>query len=955
MEDANKKNPYQDTLNLKVTDFSIRANAAIKEPEILKFWHDTQIYKKSGEKNFGNQKFVLPDGPPYANGHIHMGHVLNKVLKDLVTKSKRMAGYYTYVKPGWDCHGLPIEHKVLSELASQNKLDRVQFKKLCRDFVNNFIKIQKEEFKGLGVIMDWDDPYITMKPEYEALILKAFAKFVEYGFIERKGKTVPWCPTCNTVLAVSAEIEYKDRKDPSIYVLFELDKSDSKKLFADILDKNPDLNINFLVWTTTPWTLPLNRAVVLNPDAQYLLLDYGKDNLAFIVAQDLADQIVNILKIEKKILAKFNPEIFKNYKINHPFITNLKVPVLLDKMVTLQDGTACLHSAPGCGPEDYLLGLKYNLEIFSPLSGDGKYTQNIEPKELINMSVVDGQIWVIKKLAELGRLLHKASITHSYPHCWRCRNGLIFRATEQWFCDLQKNNLVEKTLKEIDKIEFFPDWGKSRLQAFVGNRPEWCVSRQKIWGVPIVAIICKKCGTAHTDYNLIENIAIGVSKEGIEYWDKLSIKDIFDQNFLSKNFKCSKCANSDINSFKKETDILDVWFDSGISHYAVLAQDEKRLGVPADLYLEGSDQHRGWFQSSLLTSMVLNNKSQTKQILTHGFVVDEKGYKMSKSLGNVIAPEDMIKKYSRDILRLWVASSNYQNDIALSENILKNVSEVYRKIRNTTRFMIANLYDFDYQKDTVSFENLLILDKLALINLQKISDKVLKAYKDYDFATAYQTINNYCANDLSALYLDVLKDRLYIEKADGLLRRSGQTAMFVILDTITRLMAPILSFLAEEVYSTYKKDNNSIHLQDFNNLNYEVTLNYSSEAIWNLLLELRAVVLKSIEEKRVQDIVKHSLEAKIKIYFDKNNEQYKLLEAFIKDISLTQDYKKFFKDFFIVSQIEFVEKLDDLNKTDLSWVYVSVDHADGVKCPRCWQWSIEHDTRELCVRCSKLV
>ncbi|KKP24765.1 MAG: Isoleucine-tRNA ligase [candidate division TM6 bacterium GW2011_GWF2_28_16] len=979
----NKKNPFQDTLNLPTTDFSLRANSAQKEPEILQYWENEKIYSKTYKHNIGKEKFILHDGPPYANGNIHLGHVLNKVLKDIVAKYNRMAGKHVPVKPGWDCHGLPIELKVTKEKGELlNSINNIQeknltLKKYSREYVNKWIDIQKQEFKNLGVCMDWDNPYITMSPEYESLILKAFSKFVENGYIERKNKTVPWCASCSTVLA-AAEIEYKDRKDPSIYVLFELSDKDKNLVFS----KFNNYKINFLIWTTTPWTLPLNRAVVLNSNAKYSLLDI-KDNKAIIVASDLVDKLCKELNIEKNVLLEFESQILKNSFAKHAFIENLQVPVILDNSVLLNEGTACVHSAPGCGPEDYALGVKNNLEIYSPLSADGKYTSEIKPKELDGMSIIDGQIWVLKKLQEVGRLFHKVSVTHSYPHCWRCHNGLMFRATEQWFCNLQKNNLIENALKEIEKVTFYPDWGKTRLHAFVSNRTEWCISRQRTWGVPIPAVICKKCAHAHLTPELVAGVAEQVKTHGIEYWDKVTIQELVNNKILLANFACKSCKNNNLEEFKKETDILDVWFDSGVSSFAVLQQD-KELAFPADLYLEGSDQHRGWFQSSLLSSMVLNNKTQTKTIVTHGFTVDEKGHKMSKSVGNVIAPDEIIKKYSRDILRLFVSSVDYQNDIVISHDALNNVMQAYKKIRNTCRFLISNLYDFDINKDAVNYNDLLLVDKYALNQLYELNNNVLDAYNNYNFAQVFHLLNSYCANNLSALYLDISKDRLYTEKFDSALRRSAQTVSFYILDTLTRLMAPILSFLAEEVSGFYLKDKKeSIHLYNFmpviniwDKIKKEQATNFESTLVsrfrtmgslealtfevlingaFNNLEKLRDAVLKAIEEKRKQDLVKHSLEAKVTLYLDQNSQEVESINFLLKYLTKNENINKFFKDWFIVSQLELVKTQDSLDKTELAWASVKVEHALGDKCPRCWQWEETKHSEKLCARCASVL
>jgi isoleucyl-tRNA synthetase len=971
--DKDTKNLFQHTLNLPKTDFSIRANSAIKEPELLVRWEKEDLWGKSWTKNKGGKKFVFHDGPPYANGHIHIGHVLNKVLKDIVTKYKRMSGFHVPAKPGWDCHGLPIELKVEDQHGKIT--DKVELKKTCREYANKWIEVQKEEFKQLGVVMDWQNPYKTMSPDYESLILKAFAQFVQDGYIERKGKTVPWCASCKTVLA-AAEIEYKDRKDPSIYVLFPFDLEISKKNFPEVIKNNPNLEVSLLVWTTTPWTLPLNRAVVLNPSAKYVLLQ-AEGNIAFVVAKDLADKLCVLFGIEKKILSEFDPKIFQNQKVNHAFIENLKIPVLLDQSVLFDEGTACMHSAPGCGPEDYILGVKNGLEIFSPLSADGKYTQGIQPKELEGMPILGGQIWVIKKLAEKNRLFFKNSITHSYPHCWRCHNGLMFRATEQWFCDLQKGDLVKKTLDEIEKISFVPDWGKSRLDAFISGRTEWCISRQRVWGVPIPALTCKKCEHAYLNADFVRKVAQAVAKEGVEFWDRVSVDDFVKLGFLKQDFKCPNCS-AGISEFKKENDILDVWFDSGVSHYAVLAQDKTNLGVPADIYLEGSDQHRGWFQSSLLSSMILNHGTCTKAFITHGFVVDEKGYKMSKSVGNVVSPDDVIKKFSRDILRLWVASSDYRDDIAISEKILSFVAQSYSKIRNTCRFMISNLYDFDIKKDAVDFEKMPKVDQYALAKLFEFNNQVMKAYEDYDYAAVFHALNNYCTVDLSSLYLDICKDRLYVEQADGLLRRSAQTVIYNILDTITHLMAPILSFLAEEVSDFYQKEKTeSIHLQSFahptdtwalmlkKNLAasplhtgvIETAATYAIEMqnLWNMLLDIREVVLKAIEQKRTEGLVKHPLEGKVSFYIDKNSEQRKIFDVFVKELGSEKDVHRFFTDWFIVSQVKIFDSFDGLDQTRLPWIFVKVEHADGEKCPRCWQWEKTVNPEKLCLRCQTVL
>lgn len=980
-KDKKNKNPFQDTLNLPRTDFSLRAHAQEKEPEIIQRWKDQNLFEKATQLNEGNEAFILHDGPPYANGHIHMGTAFNKILKDIVCKSKRMSGKYVPVTPGWDCHGLPIELKALAELGldGTNIQERKTLKSVCRSYASKWIDTQREEFKNIGVIMDWEHPYITMDPEYEASILRSLAVFAEKGYIERKGKTVPWCFSCKTVLA-AAEIEYHDRKDPSIYVTFPLEEREAKLQFPFLYEQKPDLKISFLIWTTTPWTIPLNRAVVLNPSATYVVLQGKETNEAFIVAKDLSDKICSEIGIEKEELCEFDSLIFSGKQVNHPTIERFQVPIILDEMVVVGEGTGCLHSAPGCGPEDYLLGIKNNLEIFSPLSADGKYTKGVEPSDLEGMNIIDGQIWVLKKLVEQGNLLHKTSVRHSYPHCWRCRNGLMFRATDQWFCDLRKNDLVGRTVDQIESTTFMPSWGKARLKAFVENRAEWCISRQRQWGVPITALICDSCDQAYLNGAFINKVADHVATQGIEFWDDMNLEKLKSLSLIPDDFACSACAGT---IFRLERDILDVWFDSGISHYGVLDEDS-RYGIPADMYLEGSDQHRGWFQSSLLTSMVMHGKAQTKTILTHGYVVDKDKRKMSKSLGNVVAPQEIIKQYSRDILRLWVASADYESDIVISEKALQNVAEMYRKIRNTCRFLISNLYDFDIYRDGVDLKDLMSIDSYILKQLHNLNENCREWYESHSYTAVIQALNNFCVNNLSALYLDISKDRLYCEKPASNLRRSAQTATYHILDALTHLMAPILSFLAEEVSDAYMSDKKeSIHLKNFIPVinvdelirvdqqdslsphiasNTEVvSMSLKMHSRWTILEEIRDVVLKEIEKLREQGIVKHSLEARITLHVDGRHAQAQEFIQFMSDLATSEDVTRFFKDWFIVSQFGYAQSgNDELCSTTIPWLTLKVEHAHGVKCSRCWQWDTHgknHDNAEkaLCSRCAEVL
>ena len=980
---------FKDTLNLPKTDFPIRANSKVDDPAVLERWEKENLYKKTFEKNESADKYILHDGPPYANGNIHLGHAYNKILKDIVTKVKRMAGYHVPVTPGWDCHGLPIELKVSQERKFDSK---IELKKACREYANNWINIQREEFKKLGVLMDWEHPYVTMSPEYEAATVRAFGIFVKKEYIERKNKTVAWCYSCETVLA-SAEIEYEDRKDPSLYVLFTL--KDSKKYFPEID------SADIVVWTTTPWTLPLNRAVMLQKGASYSLIQVNEEALAglkkssvsgeippkplatankyIIVGSLVAPKFCKLLNVECKVIKEFNSSLLKDAKLEHPFVDNLVVPILLEEGVGLEEGTAAVHTAPGCGPIDYEIGVKNNLEIFSPISAEGKYTEGIQPKELEGMKVQDGQIWVIKKLAEKQKLLHKTSITHSYPHCWRCHNGLIFRATKQWFFNLNRQNIKQEALDAIEEIKFIPEQGRNFLKATVSSRWEWCLSRQRAWGVPIPALICNECDYTFTNQEFINKIADGIAKEGIEYWDSVPLKDVVGENV---------CPHCDMSDFRKETDILDVWFDSGISHYAVLYDNEK-LAFPADIYLEGLDQHRGWFQSSLITSLVLEEEPCTKSIMTHGYTVDEKGRKMSKSLGNVVLPQDIIAKIGTDGLRLWVASIGYDSDPVVSEKLVQNVSEVYRKIRNTCRFLLSNLYDFDIKKDAVQMEQLTILDRYAIVKLYNFENNMLAYYNDCDFTAVFHGLAEFTSSELSAFYLDMIKDRLYVEKADGLLRRSAQTVLWHMLDTLTKLIAPIMSFTSELVSDHYQKNKNeSIHLQRFaeikflkevseydTNQSVDLTVPYHQidhveqvkmkilhedavmyrEEQWEVLKELRSIILKAIEELRVQGVVGHSLDTQVTLFVDSKIDHYDKFYAFLNKLKLAnQDLVQFFKEFFVISQFKLLFNDEALPKI-ADGVYARVAKAVGEKCPRCWQWDEQPGKDNLCRRCQKVL
>ena len=961
-------NTYKDTLNLPRTDFPIRAQAQQEDPLILQRWQSENVSGKACDNHKGSTPFILHDGPPYANGPIHLGHAYNKILKDIVGKSQRMTGKHVPIKPGWDCHGLPIELKVTKEFPG---ISPELLKKECRLYAQKWIEVQKEAFKKLGVFMDWEHPYLTMDYAYESAIVKAFGTFVNAGYIEKKKKTVPWCPTDQTVLA-TAEIEYKDRKDPSIYVLFPLSDHTITELFPALQGKP----VNLLVWTTTPWTLPLNRAVMVRPKAEYVVLEHN--GAYVIVGKTLADKVCTLVGMKPDVVATVSAELLATYHATHPFLAR-SVPIIVDHAVSLEDGTAIVHCAPGCGPQDYDVGLKNKLEIFSPISASGAYTAGIEPEELLNMPVSEGQIWVIRKLAETKTLFFKQTITHAYPHCWRCHNGLIFRATNQWFCNLSHGALKEKALAAIEHMSFLPARSVNYLKATIEGRLEWCLSRQRTWGVPIPALLCNSCDYAFINQELIEKVAAGIAHSGIEYWDTVTL----DQLGLD-TVTCPNCKGTD---FIKEKDILDVWFDSGVSHYAVL-YNNKEQGFPADMYLEGIDQHRGWFQSSLLTSMVLEQKACTKSFLTHGFTVDERGHKMSKSIGNVIAPEEIIAQLGTDGLRLWVSSLTNEGDAVVSNVLLRNVAEVYRKIRNTCRFLLSNLYDFDYERDAIAFEDLFFIDQYALETLCGIDSQLQQAYARYDFTAVFHGLGDYCATGLSALYLDIIKDRLYVTAASGIQRRSAQTVCWHIVNTLTRLMAPILSFTAEQVSDHYQKNKTrSIHLEcfadlrDFGNKIQElyasahvpgrahtgplasdntVTVLATQERFHELLLTLRSALLKAIEVQREQGLIKHSLEAHVTLCFDVDSDITFAIDLITRRLAHTkQSLEGFLKELLIVSECTVAVSSAGLKPTEMDGVYAKVVHAQGTKCPRCWHWDKpnldQSSTNTLCNRCKEVL
>jgi len=903
---------YKPTLNLPKTDFAMKADLPKREPLFLKEWQEKDIYGLIRKKPHPKGKYVLHDGPPYANGNIHIGHALNKTLKDIIIKYKTMRGFNAPYVPGWDCHGLPVEHALFKELKmNKYQINQVEFRKKAQDYALKYVNIQKEEFKRLGVFGDWDNPYLTLSREYEEAIVSSFLELRRKGYIYRGLKPVNWCYKCETALA-EAEVEYEDHTSPSVFVKFKLDNN-----------KDFPKESYLVIWTTTPWTLVANVAVAVHPDFSYLYLKTDKGN---IIVANVRMQALPALGIEKyEVIREFKGKELAGLGYEHPFGLR-KGKVVLANYVSAEEGTGLVHTAPGHGADDFLTGLKYKLEVIMPVDPKGNFDSSAG--DFKGMNVYDANKAIIEKLQVLKLLLLADKITHSYPHCWRCKNPIIFRATNQWFLNIDHNDLRKKALAEIkDKINFIPEAGRERIASMVELRPDWCLSRQRYWGVPIPALICKKCNNEFLDPGVIEKYREFTAKEGTDCWFIREVKD-----FIPAGLKCS-CGASE---FVKGNDILDVWFDSGVSAQAVLKKRKELGGVPCELYLEGSDQHRGWFQSSLIPSMCIDGESPYKSVLTHGHVVDGEGRKMSKSMGNVIPPQDIIKDYGADIIRLWVASSDYNEDIRISKEMLSRLSEAYRKIRNTAKFILSNLYDFNPDKDMVDYEKLKMIDKWLL---QKrvflLSEVVVEGYEKFEFRKAYKAIYDFCNEDLSMYYLDMVKGRLYTAKADSVERRSAQTAIYGILHLLVRLMAPILVFTSEEIWQhipkeAKDKDIASVHLLSLPNPTEMLAEMHIEKSDVSDKLELGKVfglipdITQALEEKRVAGLIGSSFDAKIKLLTN-NQEWYNFLGS-LKDELL---------EIFKISQVEIENK--GSAGPDIA---IEVSKAEGEKCQRCWNYSL---------------
>ena len=916
---------YNSTMNLPKTDFPMRGNLPQKEPEMIKRWQDQKLYQKLMEKNEGLPLYVLHDGPPYANGDIHMGTALNKVLKDIIIKYKNMSGYKAPYIPGWDTHGLPIELKAMKKVGVENINSALDLRKVCKEFALHYVDVQRSEFIRLGSIGDYDHPYLTLQPKHEAEQIRIFGEMAKKDFIYKGLKPVYWCPECKTALA-EAEIEYAEDPCNSIYVKFKVE-DDGGKLAA----LNTELDKTyFVIWTTTTWTLPGNLAICLGPEYEYVAVHANGEY--YIMAKELVESAMKAAKITEYTVseASLKGKELEYIKYRHPFIDRVS-PIIVGDHVTLESGTGCVHTAPGHGVEDFEVCVNHypEIPIIVPVDGDGKLTE--EAGEFCGLTTNDANKAILTKLTELNALFAVENIIHQYPHCWRCKSPIIFRATEQWFCSI--DGFKEDACKAIDTVQWIPEWGGDRIKGMVMDRSDWCISRQRTWGVPIPIFYCKHCGKPIINEDSINAIANLYEKEGSDAWYKYEANEI-----LPEGFKC-ECGCTE---FTKEMDIMDVWFDSGVSHAAV-CNEEHGLRWPADLYLEGADQYRGWFQSSLLTSVAAKGCAPYKSVCTHGWVVDGEGKAMHKSLGNGMSPDEVTEKFGADILRTWVASSDYHADIRISQDILKQLSDAYRKIRNTARFILSNLGDFNPDTDSVSVEKLDGIDKWAMARMDEIIEKCKAAYDKFDFHIVYSTMRDFCTIDLSNFYLDILKDRLYVEKADSESRRAAQTVIYNILRTMTLYLAPVISFTAEEIWGymprSEKDDAESVF---FNKLPEKSGVSADEEFMekWEKIDELRDIVNKALEEARGQKLIGKSLEAKVTL--NCGRDWYDFAKSVENDLVSA----------FIVSAV-------DVEKSEFDGVNVKVEVAPGEKCERCWTHSdtvgkcAEHPT--LCARCAEIV
>lgn len=917
------------TLNLPKTSFPMKADLINREPGMLKLWEEKRLYEKMLEKSKDHPVFILHDGPPYANGDVHLGTAFNKVLKDIIVKTAFLRGFHAPFVPGWDCHGMPIEHRVVEEMGAAAKTaSKTEIRKKCREYALRFLDVQRGQFKRLGIFADWEHPYLTLSPEYEGKIVEAFGALVKNGYVYRGLRPIHWCVNCRTALA-EAEVEYDNHESPSVYAGFHV-----KEKGAALSEVVPEHSVSFLIWTTTPWTLPANVAVAVHPDYEYGVVKFsgeGKEEQIFILSTALAEDVASKTGAAFEVLHRMKGSTLEGIVCEHPFVSR-DVPVILGDFVTQETGAGCVHIAPGHGGEDYIASLKYKLPVLSPVDESGKFTEEAG-ESLKGMLVFDANAKIIETLRTNGKLLHTEQITHSYPHCWRCRKPVLFRAAHQWFFNLDENNLRERVLSEIVGVEWVPAWGEDKLTHLIENRPDWCLSRQRSWGVPIPALYCAACGELSLDEKFILAVTEKVKKEGVDFW--------FEDGKFPASFECKKCGAKE---FKKEEDILDVWFESGVSFYSVLKTNPK-LSFPADIYLEATDQHRGWFQSSLWPSCALETRAPYRTVVTHGLILDENGKKMSKSLGNVITPEQILKQYGADILRLWFSSVDFTSDVRLSKKVLDPLVETYRKLRNTLRFVLSNLYDFN-PESPVPFGELEEIDRFILMKLDALVSQTTANYEKFAFHSVFQALRNFCIVDLSSFYFDVLKDRLYVPQASSHTRRCAQTVLHILGRALTLLAAPVLSFTMEEVWQALPKqqgDEDSVFLMRFPEPGAEQADDEMMKK-WDELIKLRYDVNKAMELARNEKLISSPLEAKITLRLP---EGFRALDADL------------LRQVFIVSSVEIRytrEALEGAEKSEyFEDVSVRVEKAGGEKCARCWVTREDVAAREgagsVCSRC----
>ena len=928
---------WKHTVNLPRTGFPMKANLQTAEPEWLAHWQEIDLYGQIRQRRAGRPTFVLHDGPPYANGHIHIGHALNKILKDFIVRSRTMAGYDAPYVPGWDCHGLPIELKVDRELGSKKRdMSVADFRRACRRYADEYVQIQREEFERLGVIGLWSTPYLTMHYGYQAAIVRALGTFVEKGMVYKGKKPVHWCIHCRTALA-EAEVEYEPHTSPSIYVAFPLAPGSAGELAARV----PELagrDITTLIWTTTPWTIPSNLAVAFHPDFVYGAYPVGDGHTHVIVAQALAERVSQATgRRFGEPLATFPGAVMDRLVFRHPLYERDSLGVLGD-YVTLEQGTGVVHTAPGHGSDDFHTGIRYGLDIYAPVDAGGRFLETVERFE--GQRVFDANPLVEAALAEHGRLWHRQNFEHSYPHCWRCQNPVIFVATSQWFISMDTGDLRQQALAAIDRVRWIPAWGRDRIYNMVALRPDWCISRQRSWGVPIPALNCTACQTPILTAELVEMAALVFDQHGADAWYERPIAE-----FVPEGLACPECSGRD---FDRDRNILDVWFDSGSSHEAVLAS-AANLTWPADMYLEGSDQHRGWFHSSLLIGIGTRGDPPFRQVLTHGFVVDEQGRKMSKSLGNIVAPQDVIKQSGADILRLWVAMVDYGEEVRLGGEVLERVVEAYRKFRNVLRVLLGNLSDFDPGADRVQPSRMLEIDRWVMARYADVVARLLKAYDQYDYPTIYQVVNAFITVDLSAFYVDITKDRMYTLGAKSEARRSGQTAMFFIVDGLARLLAPILPFTMEEVWRNVPGQREpSVHLAEFPSN----AVTWQDDALlhqWKQLRSVRDEVNVQLENERQAKTINSNLSARVDLEFEDGG------------FAFLDQYKAFLPTLFGVSDVHVGHHVStsgfagEGGLTPLKPLTIRVRKALGIKCDRCWRFvprvRAEPEWAGVCDRC----